>query len=241
MLLRLENLHISYGKIEVLKGITLEISQGKIAALVGANGAGKSTTLMAISGILPVKKGRLLIDSKALGRIRPEDIVARGIVQVPEGRRVFRKLTVLENLQMGAFLRRKDPAIKEDLERAFRLFPILSERKTQEAGTLSGGEQQMLAIARALMSRPKILLLDEPSLGLAPLVVEKIFDVLLKIQSEGVGILLVEQNASWALEVADWGYLIEVGRIILEGSGRQLLMNKQVRAAYLGESQPQLS
>jgi branched-chain amino acid transport system ATP-binding protein len=235
MQLKVENLYISYGKIEVLKGITLEVSQGKITALVGANGAGKSTTLMAISGILPIRKGRLLIDSKAMERLRPQEIVAKGIVHVPEGRRLFRKLTVLENLQMGAFLRKKDPAVKEDLEWVFRLFPILSERKTQEAGTLSGGEQQMLAIGRALMNRPKILLLDEPSLGLAPLVAEKIFDVLLKIQSEGVGILLVEQNASWALEVSHWGYVIEVGKIILDGQGHQLLMSKHVRAAYLGE------
>ena len=235
MHLKVKNLHIYYGKIEVLKGITLEVSQAKITALVGANGAGKSTTLMAISGILPLKEGSMELDGKPLGRIRPDEITASGIVQVPEGRRVFRRLTVLENLQMGAFLRRNDPAVKEDIERVFTLFPILFKRKSQEAGTLSGGEQQMLAIARALMARPKILLLDEPSLGLAPLVVEKIFDVLLKIQSEGVGILLVEQNARWALEVAAWAYVIETGRIVLGGPGRQLLMNERVRAAYLGE------
>jgi len=235
MHLKVKNLHIYYGKIEVLKGITLEVSQAKITALVGANGAGKSTTLMAISGILPLKEGSMELDGKPLGRIRPDEITASGIVQVPEGRRVFRRLTVLENLQMGAFLRRNDPAVKEDIERVFTLFPILFKRKSQEAGTLSGGEQQMLAIARALMARPKILLLDEPSLGLAPLVVEKIFDVLLKIQSEGVGILLVEQNARWALEVAAWAYVIETGRIVLGGPGRQLLMNDRVRAAYLGE------
>ena len=235
MHLKVKNLHIYYGKIEVLKGITLEVSQAKITALVGANGAGKSTTLMAISGILPLKEGSMELDGKPLGRIRPDEITASGIVQVPEGRRVFRRLTVLENLQMGAFLRRNDPAVKEDIERVFTLFPILFKRRSQEAGTLSGGEQQMLAIARALMARPKILLLDEPSLGLAPLVVEKIFDVLLKIQSEGVGILLVEQNARWALEVAAWAYVIETGRIVLGGPGRQLLMNDRVRAAYLGE------
>jgi len=235
MHLKVKNLHIYYGKIEVLKGITLEVSQAKITALVGANGAGKSTTLMAISGILPLKEGSMELDGKPLGRIRPDEITASGIVQVPEGRRVFRRLTVLENLQLGAFLRRNDPAVKEDIERVFTLFPILFKRRSQEAGTLSGGEQQMLAIARALMARPKILLLDEPSLGLAPLVVEKIFDVLLKIQSEGVGILLVEQNARWALEVAAWAYVIETGRIVLGGPGRQLLMNDRVRAAYLGE------
>ena len=235
MHLRVENLHIKYGQIEVLKGITLEVSQGQIVALVGANGAGKSTTLMAISGILPHSEGTLALDGEALNRLRPEQIVASGIIQVPEGRRVFRRLTVLENLEMGAFLRRNKQEVKEDLERVFRLFPILSERKIQEAGTLSGGEQQMLAIGRALMAKPKILLLDEPSLGLAPLVVEKIFDVLLKIRSEGIGILLVEQNARWALEVAAWGYVLETGKIILDGRALTLLKNDQVRAAYLGE------
>src|SRR3990167_1915996 len=235
MRLRIENLHICYGKIEVLKGMTFEVNQGKITALVGANGAGKSTTLMAISGILPFKEGCMELDGRKINRVRPDEIVSRGIVQVPEGRRVFRGLTVLENLQLGAFLRQKDRAVKEDIERVYRLFPILSERRKQEAGTLSGGEQQMLAIARALMAKPKILLLDEPSLGLAPLVVEKIFDVLLKIKAEGVGILLVEQNARWALEVAAWAYVIETGRIVLGGPRRQLLMNDRVRAAYLGE------
>ena len=235
MHLKVNNLHICYGKIEVLKGITLEVSQGKITALVGANGAGKSTTLMAISGILPFKEGSMELDGRQINRIRPDEIVSSGIVQVPEGRRVFRRLTVLENLQMGAFLRRKDHAVQEDIERVYGLFPILSKRRKQEAGTLSGGEQQMLAIARALMAKPKILLLDEPSLGLAPLVVEKIFDVLLKIQAEGVGILLVEQNARWALEAAAWAYVIETGKIVLEGEGRKLLMNTRVRKAYLGE------
>ena len=235
MHLKVNNLHISYGKIEVLKGITLEVSQGTITALVGANGAGKSTTLMAISGILPFKEGSMDIDGRQITRIKTDEIVARGIVQVPEGRRVFRRLTVLENLQMGAFLRRHDRTVKDDRERVFSLFPILSKREKQEAGTLSGGEQQMLAIGRALMAKPKILLLDEPSLGLAPLVVEKIFDVLLKIQAEGVGILLVEQNARWALEAAAWAYVIETGKIVLEGEGRKLLMNTQVRKAYLGE------
>ena len=235
MRLRIENLHICYGKIEVLKGITLEVSQGCITALVGANGAGKSTALMAISGVLPITAGAISLDGNVFKRISSDEMVSRGIVQVPEGRRVFRRLTVLENLQLGAFLRRKDHKIKEDMERVFKLFPILSERKSQDAGTLSGGEQQMLAIGRALMARPKILLLDEPSLGLAPLVVEKIFDVLLKIQAEGAGILLVEQNARWALEAAAWAYVIETGKIVLEGKGRDLLTNDQVRGAYLGE------
>lgn len=235
MRLRVSNLRVCYGKIEVLKGISLEVSEGKITALVGANGAGKSTTLMAISGILSAKEGCIELDGKVLSSVAPSQMVSRGVVQVPEGRRIFRKLTVLENLQMGAYLRRNDDTVKEDLGRAFRLFPILSERRRQEAGTLSGGQQQMLALGRALMAKPKILLLDEPSLGLAPLVVEKIFDALLKIQSEGVGILLVEQNARWALEAADRAYVIETGKIVLEGEGRQLLQNGRVRAAYLGE------
>src|SRR3989338_1885752 len=200
MVLKVENLRVGYGKIEVLKGITLEVSQGCITALVAANGAGKSTALMAISGVLPITAGAISLDGNVFKRISSDEMVSRGIVQVPEGRRVFRRLTVLENLQLGAFLRRNDHRVKEDLERVFTLFPILFKRKSQDAGTLSGGEQQMLAIGRTLMARPKILLLDEPSLGLAPLVLEKIFDVLLKIQSEGVGILLVEQNARWALE-----------------------------------------
>ena len=235
MRLRVENLHVGYGKIEVLKGITLEVSQGRITALVGSNGAGKSTALMAISGVLPITAGTISLDGKVFNRISSDDMVSKGIVQVPEGRRVFRRLTVRENLQLGAFLRGRDPAVKEDMERVFKLFPILSERKSQDAGTLSGGEQQMLAIGRTLMARPKILLLDEPSLGLAPLVVEKIFDVLLKIQAEGAGILLVEQNARWALEAANWAYVIETGKIVLEGKGRELLTNDQVRGAYLGE------
>jgi len=235
MLLEVENLHIHYGKIEVLKGISLKVRQGEIVALVGANGAGKSTTLMAISGILPSSKGKLLFSGKDLTRQRSDQIVASGIVQVPEGRRIFKGLTVLENLEMGAFLRKKDASVPKDMERVFSLFPILAERRSQKAGTLSGGEQQMLAIGRALMAQPKILLLDEPSLGLAPLVVRKIFDVLLKIRSEDTGILLVEQNAKWALEVSARAYVIETGKIVLEGEGKRLLENDKVRAAYLGE------
>lgn len=235
MRLKVENLRVGYGRIEVLKGINLEIEQGAITSLVGANGAGKSTTLMAISGILPLREGSVSLGGEVLKRINPDEMVRRGIVQVPEGRRVFRKLTVLENLQLGGFSRRNDHALKEDMQKVFGLFPRLAERVAQEAGSLSGGEQQMLAIGRALMAGPKILLLDEPSLGLAPLVIEKIFNVLLKIRSEGVGILLVEQNARWALEVSSRAYVIETGKIVLEGEGRRLLANDQVRAAYLGE------
>lgn len=235
MLLDVEKLHIYYGKIEVLKGVSLKVQQGEIVALVGANGAGKSTTLMAISGILPSSKGKLLFNGNDLTHARSDQIVSSGIVQVPEGRRVFKGLTVLENLEMGAFIRGKDQKAHGDMERVFSLFPILAERRSQKAGTLSGGEQQMLAIGRALMAQPKILLLDEPSLGLAPLVVRKIFDVLLKIRSEDTGILLVEQNAKWALEVSARAYVIETGKIVLEGEGKQLLKNDKVRAAYLGE------
>ncbi len=235
MQLQVENLYVYYGRIEILKGITLQVSQGEITALVGANGAGKSTALMAISGILPSRKGRILLDGVDLARTRPDQIVAKGIVQIPEGRRVFKGLSVLENLQMGAFGRGINSKVMKDMERIFSLFPILAERKNQKAGTLSGGEQQMLAIGRALMAEPKILLLDEPSLGLAPLMAEKIFDILLKIRSENTGILLVEQNAGWALEVSNHAYVIETGKIVLEGEGRQLLQNDQVRAAYLGE------
>ncbi|MFH0791320.1 MAG: ABC transporter ATP-binding protein [Candidatus Omnitrophota bacterium] len=235
MLLQVENIYVYYGKIEVLKGITLQVGQGEITALVGANGAGKSTTLMAISGILPSQKGQILLDGMDLVRMRTDQIAAQGIIQIPEGRRVFKGLDVRENLQLGAFLRRKDNKVTKDIERIFSLFPILAERRNQKAGTLSGGEQQMLAIGRALMAQPKILLLDEPSLGLAPLMAEKIFDILLKIRSEDTGILLVEQNARWALQVSTRAYVIETGKIVLEGTGIQLLQNDQVRAAYLGE------
>lgn len=234
MILRVKDIHTYYGKIEVLKGITLEVGQGEIVALVGANGAGKSTALMAVSGIIPSRKGQMLLDALDLTRMRPEQIAGNGIVQVPEGRRIFKGLTVMENLQMGAFLRRADESVKNDLQRVFSLLPVLAERKKQKAGTLSGGEQQMLAIGRALMTKPRILLLDEPSLGLAPLVVRKIFDVLLKIRSEDTGILLVEQNARWALSVSTRAYVLETGRIVLEGPGRDLLNNDHVRAAYLG-------
>lgn len=234
MRLKVENLHVSYGSINVLKGVSLEVSQGQIAALIGANGAGKSTTLMAISGILPIRNGQILLEERLLNRLRPDQITAEGIVQVPEGRRVFGGLTVLENLQMGAYLRRREKEIKKDIDYIFTLFPILAKRQSQPAGALSGGEQQMLVIGRALMAKPKILLLDEPSLGLAPIMARKIFDVLLKIKTEDTGILLVEQNARWALQAAGYGYVIENGRIVLSGQGRELLRNKAVQRAYLG-------
>lgn len=234
MRLKVENLHVSYGSINVLKGISLEVSQGQITALIGANGAGKSTALMAICGILPVQDGQVLLEKRLLNRLRPDQIAAEGIVQVPEGRRIFSGLTVLENLQMGAYLRRCKKEIKKDIDYIFGLFPILAKRQNYSAGTLSGGEQQMLVIGRALMAKPKILLLDEPSLGLAPIMVRKIFDVLLKIKTEDIGILLVEQNARWALQTAGYGYVMENGKIVLAGQGRELLQNEAVQTAYIG-------
>jgi len=234
MSLRAEHLCVRYGRIEAVRGVSIEVSAGQVAAVIGANGAGKSTTLMALSGILPVSGGRIVFDGEDLTGKRADEIVARGIVQVPEGRRVFRGLTVIENLQMGGFLRRREGTLSVEIERVFSLFPILAERRHQRAGTLSGGEQQMLAIGRALMARPRILLLDEPSLGLAPKMVMRIFEALASIRAQGTGVLLVEQNARLALQMADRAYVMENGRIVLEGAGRQLLENDLVRAAYLG-------
>jgi len=233
MSLRAECVRVRYGRIEVLRGVSLEVSEGTVAALIGANGAGKSTTLMALSGVLPPVSGRIVLDGIDLTGRRPEEFVQHGIVQVPEGRRVFRGLTVLENLQMGGFLRRREN-LRDDIERVFALFPILADRRQQRAGTLSGGEQQMLAIGRALMARPRILLLDEPSLGLAPRMVARIFEAIDAIRSDGRGILLVEQNARLALQFADRAYVMENGTIVLEGRGKDLLDNDRVRAAYFG-------
>lgn len=234
MILRLENVHTYYGQIEALKGISLKIEEREIVCLIGANGAGKSTTILTISGVTPASRGNIFFGQKRIQRLKPEEIVKEGISQVPEGRRIFPGLTVLENLKMGAYVR-KDKEISGDMEHLFAIFPILKDRRNQLAGTLSGGEQQMLAIARALMSRPKLLLLDEPSLGLAPLLVEKIFEIISQINREGVTILLVEQNAQMALEVANYGYVLETGRIVLEGKAGELLKNERVRKAYLGE------
>ena len=233
-LLEVDSLHVYYGQIKALQGISLAVEKNQIITLIGANGAGKTTTLKAISGILAPIAGEIRLDGQPLGDTPPHDIVALGIVQVPEGRRIFGRLTVRENLAMGAFLRTDKAAIARSEERVLTLFPVLSERLGQVAGTLSGGEQQMLAMGRALMSDPQVLLLDESSMGLAPLLVERIFEAVRDINRQGVTILLVEQNAFMALSIAARGYVIESGRVTLTGSGQELLDNEDVKRAYLG-------
>ena len=233
-MLRLEDVHAQYGMIHALKGVTLEVKTGQIACLIGANGAGKSSTLMAVSGLLRPSAGRIVFEGDDLAEVPPHAIVERGISQVPEGRRIFSKLTVLENLQMGAYIRTDADGIRQDLDWVFGLFPILAERRFQMGGTLSGGEQQMLAIGRALMARPRLLLMDEPSLGLAPKFVETIFEVIREINTHGTTILLVEQNAHMALSIASRGYVMESGRIVLEDDATSLMVNKSVQEAYLG-------
>lgn len=233
--LELRDLHTYYGNIQALKGIDLHIEQGEIVTLIGANGAGKSTTLMSVSGVVPPRHGEILFEGKPIHGTLPEQIVALGISQVPEGRRIFSHLSVQENLDMGAMLRRDRSGIRSDIEYVFDLFPRLQERRHQAGGTLSGGEQQMLAISRAIMARPKLLLLDEPSLGLAPLIVQQIFDIIQQINKEnGTTIFLVEQNANQALKVAHRGYVMETGRITLVDSAENLLSNEAVKEAYLG-------
>jgi len=236
MLLSVENLRVKYGNIEVLHGISLQVNQGEIVTILGANGAGKSTTLLSISGLARVAAGTISFENSALQRLRAHEIVKLGIAQVPEGRRIFDTLSVQENLNMGAFVRKDGPRINETREWVYQLFPILEERRQQLAGTLSGGEQQMLAIGRGLMNKPRILLLDEPSLGLAPLLVKTIFQTLDEINQAGVTILLVEQNARAALKLAHRGYVMEVGRIVLEDTAEALLANPEVQNAYLGGS-----
>jgi len=234
-MLELQNVETFYGNIQALKSISLEIAQGEIVTLIGANGAGKSTTLMTICGVVPPRKGEILFEGQSIQGLPPNTIVSMGISQVPEGRRIFPYLTVLENLDMGAFLRDDSAEIKTDLDYIFDLFPILAERRHQAGGTLSGGEQQMLAISRALMARPRLLLLDEPSLGLAPLVVKRIFEIVKKINSENnTTVFLVEQNANLALKTAHRGYVMENGRIIMADAAANLLANEDVRKAYLG-------
>lgn len=234
-LLDVNDLHVYYGHIHALKGVALRVDHGEIVTLIGANGAGKSTTLKAISGLLRPRQGHVVLTGEDLGFLEPHEIVARGIVQVPEGRRVFNRLTVRENLNMGAYAR-SGGGISRDLERVFALFPRLKERQHQVAGTLSGGEQQMLAIGRALMAAPRLLLLDEPSMGLAPVLVEQIFETILNINRQGTTILLVEQNAAMALSIAHRGYVLETGAIVLSGSAAELQENPEVRRAYLGEA-----
>ena len=233
-MLRLDGVHAHYGAIHALRGVNLHVERGQIACLIGANGAGKSSTLMAVSGLLRPNAGRIVFEGDDLADVPPHAIVERGISQVPEGRRIFSKLTVLENLQMGAYIRTDADGIRQDLDWVFGFFPILAERRFQMGGTLSGGEQQMLAIGRALMARPRLLLMDEPSLGLAPRFVETIFEVIREINTRGTTILLVEQNAHMALSIASRGYVMESGRIVLEDDATSLMVNKDVQKAYLG-------
>ena len=233
--LAVKDLVVHYGAIEALRGISLEVPEKQVVALIGANGAGKTTTLRAISRMVKATAGSVAFAGEEITRIAPHEVVARGLAHAPEGRGIFLNLTVKENLELGAFLRRDKDGIAKDLERSFELFPILRERAGQVSGTLSGGEQQMLAVARALMSKPKLLLLDEPSLGLAPQVVERIFSVLREVNEQGVALLLVEQNAHKALQLAHRAYVLETGNIVMTGTGRELLASPEVRKAYLGE------
>lgn len=234
MLLELENIKTYYGNIRALKGISIQVDEGEIVCLIGGNGAGKSTTLMTISGVLTPVEGNVLYQGQSIVAVRPDNIFQMGICQVPEGRMIFPLLTVLENLDLGAYLRKDKDGIKEDLDRVFNIFPVLRERCKQDGGTLSGGEQQMLAIARALMARPKLLLLDEPSLGLSPILVDSIFETIRRINEQGTTILLVEQNAQLALQFSHRGYVMETGRITLADTAANLLSNEQVKKAYLG-------
>ncbi len=233
-ILELENIHTYYGEIHALKGVSLNVEEGEIVTLIGGNGAGKSTTLNTISGLLKPRRGSIRLNNENLGNFKAHEIVAKGVVQVPEGRRVFGRLTVLENLEMGAFTRPSRSEIAQTLEQVFTLFPRLKEREGQLAGTLSGGEQQMLAMGRGLMAKPKVLLLDEPSMGLAPVLVDSIFDTIRKLHALGTTILLVEQNARMALQVADRGYVLQTGEIILTDKATALRENESVQKAYLG-------
>ena len=234
-LLSIQNVVAGYGPIEALKGVSLDVHGGEIVTLIGANGAGKSSTLMCVSGLLRARKGAVHFDGADITGFKPHTIVEEGLAQVPEGRKIFPRLTVLENLELGAYLRRDKQAIKTDLEKMYHLFPILGERRKQLGGTLSGGEQQMLAIGRALMSRPKMLLMDEPSMGVAPILTAKIFATIRDLNREGMTILLVEQNAHLALKIAHRGYVIETGSIVLEDKAESLLNDSRVKEAYLGD------
>ena len=233
-MLKIENLHVSYGGIRALRGISMEVPEGKIVTLIGANGAGKSTTLRTISGLVKADSGSITYDGQELLGQPIYKILGKGVALVPEGRRVFTNLTVLENLKIGAYLRNDKAQIEKDLNWVYELFPRLKERSWQAGGTLSGGEQQMLAVARALMCKPKLIMMDEPSLGLAPLVVKDIFEIIRQINAQGVTVLLIEQNANMALKIADFAYVLETGSISLSGTGRELLVNEDVKKAYLG-------
>lgn len=233
-MLKIDNIDVYYGAIHALKGISLEVNEGEIVTLIGANGAGKSTTLRTISGLLKPKTGSITFLGQSIAGVRAHEIVKKGISQVPEGRRVFAEMTVMENLDLGAFVRKDKAGIQQDLKHVFELVPRLEERKNQSAGTLSGGEQQMLAMGRALMSRPKLLLLDEPSMGLAPLLIKEIFNIIVDINKSGTTVLLVEQNANMALSIANRAYVLETGRITLSGKAQDLAASEDVRKAYLG-------
>jgi len=232
-MLKVENLKVNFGGIEAVKGISFEVNEGEIVTLIGSNGAGKSTTLRAISGLVKPSDGKIIFEGEDITKIGSSEIVSKGITLCPEGRRIFPDLTVIENIKIGAYLRNDD--LSQDIEKCHRLFPILKEREKQLAGTLSGGEQQMLAVARSLMSKPKIMMLDEPSLGLAPLIVKDIFNILKEINEEGVTILLIEQNANMALRLADKAYVLETGTIAMQGTGKELLDNPKIKEAYLGK------
>lgn len=233
-MLKVNNIHASYGNIKAVKGINISVPSGKIVALLGSNGAGKTTTLRAISGLMPLEQGEIHLDDESIASCPPEVIASKGVVQSPEGRQVFTSLTVEENLRVGAFTEKDRGVIDSRMNDVFGYFPRLKERRKQVAGTLSGGEQQMLAIGRALMANPKVLLLDEPSLGLAPLIVKDIFEIVKRLNEEGVTILIVEQNALQTLKIADYAYVMETGKIILEGTGHDLLQDEKVIEAYLG-------
>jgi branched-chain amino acid transport system ATP-binding protein len=234
-LLKINNLHVYYGGIHAIKGISIEVPKNKIITLIGANGAGKSTTLRSICSLVPAHEGQIFFNGEDITKLKTTEIVKRGITLVPEGRRVFPDLTVVENLKLGAYLRKDKTSINEDIRYVYELFPRLKEREWQLAGTLSGGEQQMLAIGRAIMSRPKLLMMDEPSLGLAPLIVQDVFNIIKEIHKDGMTILLIEQNAVAALQIADYCYVLETGSIVLEGPGKELLDNEDVKKAYLGK------
>ena len=235
VLLSVNDVKVAYGGIQAVKGVSLEVREGELVSLIGSNGAGKTTTMKAITGLLPLGGGHIELAGKTIDGQGPWDLVQQGLAMVPEGRGVFTRMTIVENLQMGAYIRDDNAAIAEDIERVFTTFPRLKERRDQLAGTMSGGEQQMLAMGRALMSRPKVLLLDEPSMGLSPIMVDKIFEVIEEVSAQGVTILLVEQNASRALQIADRGYVMESGLITLSGNAHDMLHDPKVREAYLGE------
>ena len=235
VLLSVHDVKVAYGGIQAVKGVSLEVREGELVSLIGSNGAGKTTTMKAITGLLPLGGGHIQLAGKTIDGQGPWNLVQQGLAMVPEGRGVFTRMTIVENLQMGAYIRDDNAAIAEDIERVFTTFPRLKERRDQLAGTMSGGEQQMLAMGRALMSRPKVLLLDEPSMGLSPIMVDKIFEVIQDVSAQGVTILLVEQNASRALQIADRGYVMESGLITLSGDAHEMLHDPKVREAYLGE------